>query len=72
MGYWEECVHMMRLGFECPVIKEEDLYSGEEDLRRHLAKWNQVWGVEPRPEWVHMFIHTLGKVPTGWYLETNL
>lgn len=21
---------------------------------------------------VHMFIHTLGKVPTKWYLETEL
>ena len=37
-----------------------------------MEKWNQVWGVEPRSEWVHMFIHTLGKVPAEWYLETEL
>ena len=64
MGNCEECVRMMRLQFEFPIIKMEDVYSSEEDLHRHLARWNQVWGVKPRPEWVHMFIHTLGKVPT--------
>ena len=45
MGYWEECTQMTWLRFEQLVIKEEDLYSGKEDPRRHLAKWNQVWGV---------------------------
>ena len=63
---------MMQLQFKFPVIKEEDLYSGKEDLRRHLAKWNKVWDVEPRPKWVHMFINTLGKFPTEWYLEIEL
>ena len=63
---------MMRLWFECPVIKMGDVYSGKKDLHRHLARQNQVWGIEPRPEWVHMFIHTLGKVPTECYLEIEL
>ena len=69
MGYCKECAQMMRLRFEHP---EENLYFVKEDPRRHLAKWNQVWVVEPRLEWVHIFIHTLGKVPTEWYVEIEL
>ena len=69
MGDLEECVCMMRLWFECPVIKMEDVYSRKEDPCRHLVRWNQVWGIEPRLEWVHIFIHMLRKVPTEWYLE---
>ena len=61
MGNWEECVRMMRLWLECPVIKMEDVYSGKEDPHHHLERWNWVWGVEPRLEWVHMFIHMLGR-----------
>lgn len=72
MGNSKECARMMRLWFECQIIKMEDVYSRKENLPRNLRRWNQVCGIEPRLEWVLMFIHTLGKVPIEWYLETEL
>ena len=50
----------------------EEPYSRKGDLCINMAKWTEVWGAEPIPEWVHMFIHTLGKVPTNWYIETKM
>ena len=63
---------MMRLRFECPNIIIEETYFRKGDSRKHLAKWTEAWGEKPRLEWVHIFINSLGKVPTDWYLETEL
>lgn len=72
MGNWEECACMTRLRFECLTIRMEEVYYGKDDPCRHLARWNQVRGVEPRHEWVYMLIDTLGKVAIDWYLEIEL
>lgn len=47
-------------------------YDGRSDLRDHLEKWTNSYGVEPQPEWVHLFCHTLDMIPMNWYLEIEL
>jgi len=32
----------------------------------------QTYGEKPRPEWVHLFCHTLDVIPMNWYIETEL
>ena len=47
-------------------------YDDHKDLRKHLAHWIAAWGVEPQPEWMHMFFHSLEMIPQQWYLKTEL
>jgi len=47
-------------------------YDGWDDPRSHLAKWNKVYEEVPKPEWVHLFCHTLDVIPMNWYTKTEL
>jgi len=46
--------------------------NGRDDLHDHVAKWNKAWGIEPHPEWVYIFCHTLDTIPMIWYLKMEL
>jgi len=50
----------------------EDKYDGRDDLCTHLAKWTKVYEEEPKPEWVHLFCHTLDVIPMNWYIVMEL
>ena len=47
-------------------------YDWKDDPHTHLAKWIKAYGVEPQPEWVHLFYHSLDVISMSWYLETEL
>ena len=69
---WDECNRMMRLHFEKPTSPPMDIFGGRGDSCKNLATWMEVWDKTTRAEWVHMFVHTLGPIPTAWYLEMEL
>jgi len=50
----------------------KDKYDRKDDLCAHLAKSAKAYGVKPRPEWVHLFCHTLDVIPMNWNLEIEL
>jgi len=41
-------------------------------ISAHLTKWAEAYEARPKPEWVHLFYHTLDIIPMNWYLETEL
>ena len=63
---------MMILRFEPPFNPPMELFSGQGDPRKHLAMLMEVWNERTWNEWVHMFIHALGLIPTTWYLDAEL
>ena len=71
-GDLEECKMMMQLRFEKPTTSLAEIFGGRGDPCKQLATWMEVWDTKPKVEWVHMFFHTLGPIPTAWYLETTL
>ena len=62
----------MRLQFGHPHTRVAEKYDGRNDLHDHLAKWTRAYGMEPQPDWVHLFFHTLDTIPMNWYLEIEL
>lgn len=62
----------MRLRFGHPKIQLTKKYDRRKDLCDHLAKWTKFYGMEPQPQWVHLFYHNLDTIPMNWYLETKL
>jgi hypothetical protein len=48
-----------------------ELYDGISDPREHVVHCIQVWEVAQLPSqlWVHQFIHSLGQIPTSWYIH---
>jgi hypothetical protein len=48
-------------------------YDGFFDPREHVAHCIQVWEVVQLPSqfWVHQFIHSMGKIPTSWYVHED-
>jgi len=69
---WREYRIMMRVHFGRSKVRLTEKYDGRNDPRDNLAKWNEVYGVKPQPEWVHLFYHTLDVIPMNWYLETEI
>lgn len=63
---------MMKLRFGHANTKMIEKYNGRGDLHNHLEKWTKAWRIEPRPEWVHIFCHTLDTIPMNWYLKVEL
>jgi len=51
------CVYrkMTRVWFGHPQVQLIEKYDGRNDPRDHLAKWTEVYGAKPQPEWVHLF-----------------
>lgn len=62
----------MRVFFGHLKVRLTEKYDGRNDPHDHLAKWIEVYGVKPQPEWVHLFFHTLDVIPMNWYLEMEL
>jgi len=71
-GDWHEYRRMMRIHFGQPKVWMTDKYDGRDDPRNHLTKWIKAYGLEPQPEWVHLFCHTMDVIPMNWYLEIEL
>ena len=69
---WGECRKMMVLRFDPLVNPPMELFLGQGDLCKHLPIWKEVWNEKTWNEWVHMFIHVLGSIPTTWYLDAEL
>ena len=69
---WEECHDMMVLWFEPLAHLCIKTFLGPGDLREHLSAWMEEWGEKTIEEWVHLFIHALGPIPTAWYLDAEL
>lgn len=69
---WCEYRRMMRVCFGHLKVRLTKKYDGRNDPRDHLAKWTEVYGAKPKPEWVHMFCHTFDVIPMNWYLEMKL
>ena len=69
---WHEYWRMMRILFGHSKVRLTEKYYGRNDPHDHLSKWTKVYGAEPRPEWVHLFCHTLDVIPMNWYLEIEL
>lgn len=63
---------MMKLPFRRTNTRMTEKYNGRDDTCDHLAKWTKSQGMEPQPEWVHVFFHTLDTIPMNSYLETEL
>ena len=47
-------------------------FLGPGDPREHLFAWTDKWCNQTTEEWVHLFIHALGPIPTAWYLDAEL
>ena len=69
---WEECREMMVLRFEPPVHLRVKTFLGPGDPHEHLSSWMEEWCKRTTNEWVHLFIHALGPIPTAWYLYAEL
>lgn len=69
---WRESKRNMKLRFMYDNTRMKEKYSGKDDPCDHLARWTKAWGIEPQPKWVHIFYHTLDRIPMNWYLETKL
>lgn len=63
---------MMRLWFGNPNTMLTEKYSEKDDLCDNLVRWTKAWGIEPHPQWVHIFFHTFDTIPMNWYLEMEL
>lgn len=37
-----------------------------------MVAWMEAWGNQTTGEWVHLFTHALGPIPTAWYLDAEL
>jgi hypothetical protein len=46
-------------------------YDGFSDPREHVSHCIKLWEVVQLPYqfWVHHFIHSLGQIPTAWYIH---
>lgn len=69
---WRDYKGIMRMWFGHPNLLLTKKFDGRNDLHDHLAKWTNVYGIDPRPEGVHLFCHTLDIIPMNCYLETEL
>ena len=49
-----------------------ETFLGPGDPREHLFSWIEKWCNRTIEEWVHLFIHALGQIPTAWYLDAEL
>ena len=63
---------MMILWFKPPDHLPVEAFLGQGDLHRHVAAWMEAWCERTIDEWVHLFIHALGLIPTAWYLDAEL
>ena len=63
---------MMILRFEPSVHLRVKTFLGPGDPREHLSAWMEEWCERTTNEWVHLFIHALGPIPTAWYLDAEL
>ena len=66
---WEECRDMMILKFEPPNDLRVKIFLSPGDPREHFFTWMEKWWDRTTEEWVHLFIHALGPIPTAWYLD---
>ena len=69
---WEECREMVVLRFEPPVHLRVKTFLGPGDSRENFSPWMEEWCDRTTDEWVHLFIHALGPIPTTWYLDVEL
>ena len=63
---------MMILCFEPPAHLCVKNFIGPGDLHEHLTPWMEECCEITTNEWVHLFIHALGPIPTTWYLDAEL
>ena len=69
---WEECRDMIVLRFEHLVHLHVNSFLGPGDPCEHFSIWMEKWWEWTMEEWVHLFIHALGPIPTAWYLDAEL
>ena len=69
---WEECHNMMVLRFEPLVHLRVNNFLGQGNPREKFYVWKEEWGDKTTEEWVHLFLHALGPIPTAWYLDAEL
>ena len=63
---------MLLLRFETLTEVRVKMFLGLGDPRDHVGAWMEAWGDRTIGEWVHLFTHVLGPIPTTWYLDAEL
>ena len=63
---------MMILQFEPPANACVKIFLGPRDPQKNLFSQMEKWWDRSTKEWVHLFIHALGPIPTAWYLDVEI
>ena len=68
---WPQCRRLLEIRFY-DNISYVNKYIGLTSPVNHLDNYCVTWRSVPRQEWVHLFIHTLDKIPRNLYTSVKL